>query len=203
MRLYQHWLLGGYDWYWPLVKLLDKANAELDPFRKDRVRGTEDLFGETPILTIFRLLEIAEAVLQEKPRLWVDLGCGRGVSCLTAASVGVASVGFEKEMSWVQSASCVAEKMSLPATFESGDFLLKEWPSPALVFVVATAFPQVMREEIALRLLRQPAPTAVMTADWELGEYGFQQRWEGRLPVDWGTANFSLWTPSEAVAKAR
>lgn len=190
--LYQEWKLWGAPWYRPLTRALRRASANLDLFSKARVHGDADHFGETPILTMAHLLALAQACLPEPPSLFVDLGCGRGVTCLTAASLGWSAVGFEKEAAWVGAASRVASELALDARFESGDFLQREWPEVALYLVVATAFPEEMRAQLAPRLSALGRRAAVLTADWELPCDQFERLWGGTLPVEWGMADFAL-----------
>lgn len=175
-----------------MARALRESGKGLDLFSADRVSQAADVFGETPILTTVRLLEVAEAHLG-RPTRFVDLGCGRGVTCLTAASLEISAVGFEKEPAWVEAAQRVARQLALPATFEAGDFLHAGWPEGALYLVVATAYPEEMRAEIAQRL--GELASGVLTADWTLPEESFTSLWQGRLPVDWGVAQFALWAP--------
>lgn len=196
--LYQSWKLWREPWYGPLTASLQRASGSFDLFASDRVRGQADIFGETPILTLSYLLETARTCLDVVPPLFVDLGCGRGTTCLTAACLGWSALGFEKEATWVEAARRAAADLESaglvsPAHFESGDFLLLEWPEQALYLVVATAFPLEMREEIALRLAALGGGASVLTADWELPAERFQKLWSGALPVEWGVTRFALW----------
>ncbi len=197
--LYQGWKLWREPWYRSLVQGLGRASASLDLFASARVQAQGDVFGETPILTLRHLLAVAESHLPSCPSTFVDLGCGRGATCLTAACLGWQALGFEKETTWVEAARRVAASLeeaglASEARFEAGDFLQAEWPDEALFLVVATAYPSEMRDEIALRLSGQGQGTAVLTADWELPEEQFVLRWRGTLPVEWGLACFALWS---------
>ena len=195
LRLYQGWKLADQPWYSPLARALRQTGGGLDLFSADRVRQQADVFGETPVLTTVRLLQLAEAHLG-KPSQFVDLGCGRGVTCLTSASMGISALGFEREPAWVQAAQRVSRQLNLPARFVAGDFLHADWPAGALYLVVATAYPEDMREEIAERLVELHA--SVITADWSLPQPSFRKVWQGRLPVEWGVADFALWSPKQA-----
>ena len=192
LRLYQGWKLADQSWYSPLVRALRQTSSGLDLFSADRVRQDADVFGETPILTTVRLLEFADSHFGRVSQ-FVDLGCGRGVTCLTAASLGIPSVGFEREGAWVEAAQRAARQLDLPARFVAGDFMHADWPAEALYLVVATAYPEEMREEIAERLADLGA--CAITADWSLPEPTFRRIWQGKLPVEWGVADFALWSP--------
>ncbi len=157
------------------------------------MKAPQDIFGETPILTSLRLLELAETFIHPLPTPVVDLGCGRGVPCLTAASLGHQAIGFEQESSWVRAAQEVADSLSLPAQFVSGDFRYAEWPSGGTFFVIATAFPDLFREEVLEKLKGLSSDSLLITVDWDLCDEGYERLWKGRLPVDWGVTEFSLW----------
>jgi hypothetical protein len=197
--LYQSWRLAGCPWYPPLSRALRQASRGMDLFTAERVRREADVFGETPPITVLHLLERVQLVL-ERPELLVDLGCGRGVTCLTAASLGIQALGFEQEESWVRLATEVAGGLGLPASFRQGDFLQAEWPARALYLIVATAFPEEMRSAIAERLKTLGCGAVALTADWSLPGEDFEELWHGRLPVEWGTARFSLWRLRRAGA---
>ena len=157
-----------------------------------------DIFGETPILTTVRLLETVEGFHGHLPLPFVDLGCGRGITCLTAASLGYQAFGIEQEIRWARAAQTVAEELALPARFEAGDLSLTKWPEGGTYLAVATAYPTELRESIIQRWRTLPVEsTAIITGDWDLSEEGFERLWSGRLPVDWGTATFAVWKPAK------
>lgn len=195
LSLYQGYQLAGCVWYAPLQRALREVTGRLDLLSTKRVRRAADIFGETPILTTVRLLEMVETLCGARPSLFVDLGCGRGVTCLTASSLGIPSLGLEQEALWVRAASEVAARLGLSASFREGDFLETEWPAQATFLIVGTAYPEEMRQEIALRLQALGPGISVITGDWSLPSDAFKPLWEGSLPVDWGVARFGLWTP--------
>ncbi len=200
LLLYQSYCLAGTSWYFPLIRALRKGPSPWELLSATRVKKKADIFGETPILTTVRLLETAEAIHGHLPRPFVDLGCGRGVTCLTAASLGYESLGVEQEESWVGSAQAVAHELSLPARFESGDLRLAKWPEGGTYLAVATAFPLELRKSIVERWRTlPPESTVIITGDWDLSEEGFERLWSGRFPVDWGTATFALWKPAKPL----
>lgn len=195
--LYQSYCLWTTPWYLPLIKALARGPHPSELLSHQRVKSGADIFGETPPLTVVRLLQTIEAVHGQVPAPVVDLGCGRGVACLTAASLGYSALGIEQEAAWVRAAEAVASQLSLPASFVAADLREAPWPGGGTFLAVATAFPQSLRKSILERLRSLPAEeTLLVTVDWEITCRRFEQLWTGRLPVDWGVAQFAVWRPA-------
>lgn len=95
-RLWMSWqgalALGGEFWYWRLGYALWLEGLR-GSARHAPSSSSDWTYGETPLWTAFRLLQWAHA--QPGQRL-VEVGCGRGIVSLVAASVwGMPSVGLE------------------------------------------------------------------------------------------------------------
>lgn len=192
LLLYESWVLRKHSWYRPLRRRLARAFGLVDLDAASRLVKESDIFGETPALTVATLLGVCERLRPEHPRVFVDLGSGRGLACLVAASLGYRSSGLEKEADWVLKAGKVARDLDLPAEFFAADFLDHEWPSPSLVFTVGTAYSSRLKEQLAQRFLALASGTLFLVGDWDLSAE-FVPLWEGRLPVEWGVISFGLW----------
>lgn len=192
MRLYERWQLGREPWFRNLRREVTRQFRGVDAFSAGRVRSEADTFGETPILTVVNLIRLLESHLETVPEPFVDLGCGRGLTCLTAASLGSAAVGFEREGAWVEAASRVASALELKAEFLAGDFLDQNWPHGGTYLVVATAFGEELRSAIEGRLRTLSPGSVVVTVDWTLESPLYESLWAAQLPVDWGTARFQI-----------
>lgn len=196
LRIFEWWRLRREPWFGPLRRELKREFAKMDTFEKERVKTPPDVFGETPILTIVTLLNtLAKLNITATPP-FVDLGSGRGVTCLAAASQGWSALGFEQEYSWVRAAQEVARKLSLDAEFRAGDFTQQEWPEQGTFLVVATAFDDDLKATVSSRL-RELEIGVVITVDWALGVDAYNQVWQAPLPVDWGTAHFRIYRWSQ------
>lgn len=163
--------------------------------RKHQQEVTDGLaYGETPPVTVHRLLRL----LLEVPRgsTFVDLGCGRGLPVLTAASLGYPSLGVELLEGHLDAPRRVATALGLPATFLVGDFLDAPVPEGDVYLVASTAFPQSVRERLEQRLGRSNPGSLIVTQDWTLAGPEFQSGAEVRLPVDWGIATFRTYRRS-------
>lgn len=199
LRLYEAWSLRHLAWPRVLRRklALQFANSSLhDP---ERCQKPSDIFGETPILTLVKLLEVIDAVSPVHPAEFVDLGSGRGLTCLVAASMGYSALGYEKESAWCEKATLVSQQLSLSARFQDGDFFAHDWPSKAVYFLVATAFPQTLREELERRFLELDSGSLFVVGDWKLSS-DFEALWQGKLPVDWGVIPFVIYRSSASGA---
>jgi len=192
LRLTEAWYLGRYGWYWRLRRHLARAFSTVDLHSTGRLENQGDIFGETPVLTLTKLLEVASALEPEHPRRFVDLGSGRGLLPLAASFLGYEAYGFEKEADWVGRAQTVAKNLGASVRFEAQDFLEVELPTPALFFTVGTAFPPQFKEELLQVFSGLGAESLIITGDWELPA-SFEGLWEGRLPVDWGVITFRVY----------
>ncbi len=192
LRLYESWYLADFSWHSPLKKAMASAFRKHNLDKQERVHRAADVFGETAILTVVHLLALLEDLVGAKPTLFVDLGCGRGTTCLTAACLGVPALGFEQEAEWVRAAERVVESLAVEASFQCGDFMEAVWPSEGAFFVVGTAYSEAMLEEISGRLSTLRPGSVVITGDWSLKSPGFEILWKGKLPVHWGIASFEI-----------
>lgn len=200
LRLSEAWYLGRHRWYWRLRRHLASEFSKVDLHNTERLENQEDIFGETPVLTLKKLLEVAAALEPRHPRRFVDLGSGRGLLPLAASFLGYEAHGIEKEVDWVGRAQTVAKRLGASAQFEAQDFLEVKLPTPSLFFTVGTAYSPELKEALVEIFSGLGKDSLVITGDWGLPA-SFERLWEGRLPVDWGVIMFRVYRApaSEAV----
>lgn len=190
LRLYEWWALRDKAWAQELRRELAREFQGVDPDDPGRVSDSSKVFGETPLLTVMSLLQLAQTL--DPPEEFLDLGAGRGGVTLAAASCGFQATGVELEADWVERARRVAERLQVPANFRKADFMEIEWPESAVVFVVATAFASELRRSILEKVLGLAKGSLLIAGDWTDIE-GLERQWTGRLPVDWGIIPFSVY----------
>ena len=190
LRLYEWWALRDKPWARELRRELAREFKGVDPDDPGRVSDTSKVFGETPLLTVMSLLQLAKTM--EPPKEFLDLGAGRGGVTLAAACCGFQATGVELEADWVERARRVAERLQVPATFRKADFIETEWPDSAVVFVVATAFAPELRQAILEKVLGLADGSLLIAGDWTDIE-SLERYWTGRLPVDWGVIPFAVY----------
>lgn len=171
------------------MRALKREFAGVDLHDPSRVGRESRIFGETPVLTVVKLLGVVE---EGGPRQLLDLGSGRGTVVLAAAACGFTALGLELEEDWVARAQRVAKRLGLPAEFRCADFLEGDWPEAAVVFVVATAFPEEVRAEILDRVRRLQPGSYLIAGDWP-DLHSLDLVWQGPLPVEWGVIPFSVY----------
>jgi hypothetical protein len=192
LRFVEVWNLGRQSWYWRLRWNLWREFQGVDLHHPARIQGDSDIFGETPILTVVRLLDLARAVGPNQPTTFVDLGSGRGTTCLTAGFLGFQAIGYEKEVAWAQKAETVTHILGLDCHFKGLDFLSEPWPEKAVFFVVGTAFDSDLRNRLLDRFGELDSGSLIIAGDWALPD-SYQTIWSGPLPVDWGIVPFSIY----------
>lgn len=197
LHLYEWWTLHQESWPSPLRQELDRVFADIDLDDPRRCHAPSCAFGETPIVTTVKLLELVRAEIGRDLPVFLDLGCGRGMPCLVAAHLGYRGVGYELDERMVRRSNEAAQNLGVDAAFYDGDFLLHKWPSPALIYVTATAYPESVREAL-LECFKECRESYFLVVDWELPG-PFRALWSGVFPVGWGTASFALYAPPDGL----
>ncbi|MCA9795356.1 MAG: class I SAM-dependent methyltransferase [Candidatus Eremiobacteraeota bacterium] len=190
---FYEWLcLARFDWWWKLRKAVRAAFRDCDPIDLANRYYPELVYGETPAVTVYTLLDSIE--LPAALRL-VDLGCGRGWVSLTAASMGYSALGIDLVPEYLERARQVARQLDLAAEFVEGDLAELELPEGELYWVSATALPESVKQHLAQALSGRPAGTLVVCQDWSPGS-PLERIWQVRLPVSFGVSTFEVWRVS-------
>lgn len=166
---------------WRQFRDLDISKTVLE---QAGVNPGEFSYGETPTVTLTRLLALAE--LHPGARL-VDLGSGRGLTLLAASLLGYRAAGVEKVSEYVLRARRAARDLRVQVDLREADLITGEWPDGDLYLVNSTAFPPQFRTSLAGRLAQLPPASLVATYDWQLAGDVFEEFKARRLPVTWGT----------------
>jgi SAM-dependent methyltransferase len=179
---------GGRRWFWKLHLGLWRE------YQRHSLLHQEGslTYGETATSTVVEVL--SNLGLQPGQRI-LDLGSGRGLPVLVAASLGFESFGLEFFPEHVARSQRVADRLRLNAHFRAGDFLSLPWPEVDAYFTCSTAFQPDLRVNLRARLSDAPAGTWIVTQDWDLTgpdpEHSpFELVRSQKLPVTWGTAVF-------------
>lgn len=156
-----------------------------EAMRRHGWEGTNELsYGETPSVTMARILELAG--LPPGSSL-LDLGAGRGSAVLTAACLGYQARGIEIVGEYVERAQRVAARLATEVELRQGDMLEIDWPRADLYLLNSTAFPEGFRGELLEKLVGLEKGALVATYDWGLGLQNFHERVALTLPVTRGT----------------
>lgn len=188
---------GHCAWWWRLRYSVWREFRQVDVAKIVLKRTSEELaYGETPTVTLARVLELAELKLGSTV---VDLGAGRGTALMAAAALGYRAAGIEIVEAYVAPARRVAQKLGLEVDFRCGDFVTDEWPEGDLYLLNSTAFPTSLRDKLEKRLYHIDG--YVVTYDWELNSEFFEQQAALRLPVSVGTVMCRLFRVAKPTPK--
>lgn len=174
---------GWFPWWWKLRWIMWREFRGLE-FGAVVGNGHEFDYGETPTVTLGRILELAELSTGSTV---VDLGAGRGLVVMAAACLGYRARGLELVSEYVERSRLVARRMGLEVDLCEGDFLTQEWPEGDLYLLNSTAFPEAVRSRLRERLSALSPRSLVVTYDWEIQGTEFELLQTLRLPVTRGT----------------
>ena len=179
---------GFQGWWWKLHWALSREFRDLNISKlvneKSGGNPGELSYGETPAMTLQRILTLAELPPEGR---FVDLGMGRGLAAMAAACLGYRGAGIEVLPEYLGRAQKVADRLKLDVDFRQGDMLNSPWPAGDLYLLNSTAFPASFREQLVPRLKELEVGSLVVTYDWELTQPEFDNIATVRLPVTWGT----------------
>ncbi len=184
--LYEFAHLGGFLWWWRLRWAFFREFRGFDEIESAQVR--EQIYGEIPPITVTRLL----GALHPHGRV-VDLGSGRGLPALTAASLGFRSVGVEKNGEMVERARRVGRALKLPVEWIRADFSELTLRHGDLYLSASTAFSPATRQLLLKVLQKAPRGALLVVSDWRIEQPTWLLLEEFRLPVDWGLTHFRLY----------
>lgn len=197
LSLYECCLLGHTAWWWQMHFGLwkayhgwnpDKVLADLSP---QEYRDTL-AYGETPASTVLRMLKMARQHFPEADSL-LDLGAGRGVLAMTAASNGFEVMAMEYLQEFVERSEPLTTRLGLSVSWVKGDFLALPLPPCDLLHVAATAYPESTRQTLQEKFAAEcGSDQGIITQDWMLDEDRFEALLGARLPVTWGSSYFTL-----------
>lgn len=192
-------LLGSQPWWWRLKTLLN-VNYFLDPpvlvckreLKKAGLPAQDATFGETPLITTYRLLE--ELGVGPADTL-VDLGCGRGQTLLLGAlAFGCQGIGVEALPTFVARARLMAHQLGLESlvSFERRDFRESPLPEGTLYFVSATCLESDSWEKVKHLMIEAPYGSRALVVSAALPRLCWETEWERLEEYSWGTGTTYL-----------
>jgi protein-L-isoaspartate O-methyltransferase len=183
---------GHCGWWWKLRWAVWREFRDLDIAAIVGGESADLSYGETPTVTLARILEVAELTPGAR---FVDLGAGRGVTVLAAALMGYSASGLEIVGEYVLRARRAAQRLAVEVEFRQQDFLQGEWPEGDLYLMNSTAFGEDMRDKLTERLRELGSQSMIVTYDWSLDPTHFEEQNALRLPVTRGTVMCRFFRP--------
>lgn len=146
----------------------------------------EDLiYGETPPLTMKILLEKVQASPEDT---FYDLGCGRGLTVLTAAKVyNMTAVGVDMIPAFIERARKIQKFLGASrADFILSSFLDVDLSRATIVYTASTTFSEETMKALAEKLKTLKAGARVITLSAPLQSPHFAPTGSGVFYFTWG-----------------
>ena len=197
LSLYEAIILWDKAWWWRMHYGLWRAYRGWNPDKVlDAIEHSEDIatlaYGETPASTVRRILDMCREHFPESNSL-VDLGAGRGIIAMTAASLGWDVLAVEYVGEFRRRSEPLCEKLNLSVQWVDGDFLLLPFVEADIIHTAATCFNQDFRDRLADKLYEEcNTSQGILIQDWVLDDERFEALLGIRLPVTWGSSYFTL-----------
>lgn len=183
MRYAARW--GAQPWYWRIGYALwleswrGPAHRSSERFQPPPGFQGEDLiYGETPLGTAHELLRWAGL---RKGQRFCEIGCGRGVTGLVAASVFGAQVsGIEVVPELADKARWLARALQVEVNIQNGP----PYPEADLYFMTPTTWSEVNWGRVISELEKAPGGSRALVLSQPIP--GWQLELERSLPFSWG-----------------
>lgn len=183
VRYGARWGLKG--WYWRLGYALwleswrgpaHRLGQGLQP--PPGFQAEDFIYGETPLGTAYELLRWAEF---KQGQHFCEIGCGRGVTGLVAASLFQARVsGIEVVPALADKARWLARALQLPVDIrENGPY-----PQADLYFMTPTTWSQENWARVVSELEKAPGGSRALVLSQPLPRWRLEQK--RSLPFSWG-----------------
>lgn len=185
-------VLSGKSWYRALNKALKDAYFWSNPFqlsrrakRKLALPSKDLIYGETPILTAWHLLE--RLSLDQADHV-VELGAGRGILSLVAAlNYGCSGTALEIVPSFVRKTQSVADSLGLSKLkVKRADILQDPLPEGTVYYVTGTTFSQTSWQTLQRQLAVAPEGSRAISLSTPLDKLAWRIDEKETLPFSWG-----------------
>lgn len=185
-------VLGGRSWYRALNKALKDAYFWSNPFqlsrrakRKLALPSKDLIYGETPVLTAWQLLE--RLSIDQADHV-VELGAGRGIFSLVAAlNYGCSGTALEVIPSFVRKTQSVAESLGLAKlSIKRCDILKEPLPEGTLYYVTGTTFSDSSWQALQRQLAVAPEGARAISLSTPLDKLAWRVDDKDTLPFSWG-----------------
>ncbi len=176
LRVKERELLSSYSWYRALDASLASAYRWRNPFliarrarRKMKRPDCDLIYGETPILTAWRLLQKTGAHQADQV---VELGGGRGVLSLVAGSAfGCSATVLELVPEFVSRGKRICASLGLSRVrFLEADMLDRRLPEGSIYYLTATTLSDESWRDLQRRLAEAPAGARALTLSRPLSD---------------------------------
>ena len=155
--------------------------------RKYHQKNSAGIYGETPLTTLRKICY--NCSISPNDRI-IDLGCGRGRSCLFFSKICKASVkGIELVPSFVKKANKISKCFRLKnCSFLKEDFFQTDFSNATVLYLYATQLEDEKIKILTQKLQKLPKGAKVISISYPISEYGKSFQKVKKFPVSfpWG-----------------
>ncbi len=186
---------GNRKWWWSLRWQFLVNYATSPAFRIVRGESPDQeypqdnfIYGETPAHTLEKILTLCDA---RRDQLFIDLGCGRGLTVYYANFLfGMKAHGYELLPTFIQKSRQIKEALDARGVkFYQKDILKADIKKARIIFIAGTTFDDSFIVQLTEKL-REAGPGAVIvTLSYRLPEKFFSLFREQKMLFTWGTTH--------------
>jgi len=195
MTIYETFLFGGRSWWWKIRfqyfinYIFSRTNWIVRRESPEFDYPEENfIYGETPCFTVKNILDAIEC---EPGDLFVDLGCGRGLTVFYAHFLkGLTTRGYELLPAFVRKARKIANSIDDEGVkFFENDVLDADLSGAKIVYIAGTTFPDDFIRKLNRKLREAPPGCHIVTLSYHLPDKYFNLYREMLLYFSWGKSH--------------
>ena len=153
--------------------------------KRNKNAGGNFIYGETPILTMHKILEDAGVSSED---LLVDLGCGRGITLFGAyISKNMHCIGVDLIEPFITKGNKIVQKLKTDKIkFVNCDILTYDLSKGNVFFIAGTTFEDEVISKIALKLSALKTGSKIISLSQKINADGFRVIYKKKYQFSWG-----------------
>lgn len=195
LTLYETFLFGSKFWWWKIRFqyfinyifsrtnwIVRRESGEFDYPEENFI------YGETPCFTVKQILEAIDC----KPGdLFIDLGCGRGLTVFYSYFLkDLSAQGYEILPAFVRKARKIANSIGdEKVKFFEKDILTADLSGAKIIYIAGTTFPEDFIQKLNRKLRESPVGCHIVTLSYNLPDRYFNLYREKVLYFTWGKSH--------------
>ena len=160
-------------------------NSPFSIIKKYANKNDDFIYGETPLLTLDRILNDAGVTSDD---VFVDLGCGRGLTLFGAyLSKNMKCVGIDLIEPFIKKGKKIALELKTDKIeFITNDITTYDFSTGNVFFIAGTTFDEELINKVAKKLSKVKANTKIISLSQKINAENFKVMWKKKYQFSWG-----------------